>query len=217
MLYHYHENFILPLSHDEVVHGKRSLLGRMPGDDWQRFANLRSLLAFQWMFPGKKLLFMGCEIGQSEEWNANGQVDWWLLDAGPYHRGVQRLVEDVNKLYLAESGLWQSDYDTNGFYWVDCTDQDNSVISFVRQNADRTSEIAVVMNLTPVPRSKYRVGLPRPGKWIEVLNSDAAIYGGSNSGNLGGVVSEDIYWHNQSYSAELTLPPLGVVAFKPES
>jgi 1,4-alpha-glucan branching enzyme len=217
MLYHYHENFILPLSHDEVVHGKRSLLGRMPGDDWQRFANLRSLLAFQWMFPGKKLLFMGCEIGQSEEWNANGQVDWWLLDAGPYHRGVQRLVEDVNKLYLAESGLWQSDYDTNGFYWVDCTDQDNSVISFVRQNADRTSEIAVVMNLTPVPRSKYRVGLPRPGKWIEVLNSDAAIYGGSNTGNLGGVVSEDVYWHNQSYSAELTLPPLGVVAFKPES
>jgi 1,4-alpha-glucan branching enzyme len=217
MLYHHHENFILPLSHDEVVHGKRSLLGRLPGDDWQRFANLRTLLAYQWLFPGKKLLFMGCELGQSDEWNANGEIGWWLLEAGPYHCGVQRFVEDLNKLYLSEPGLWHSDFDTSGFYWVDCSDQENSVLSFVRQNADRTSELIVLLNLTPVPRYKYRVGLPRPGKWREVLNSDAAIYGGSNVGSLGGVLSEDVNWHNQSYSAEVTLPPLAVVAFRPEN
>jgi 1,4-alpha-glucan branching enzyme len=217
MLYHHHENFILPLSHDEVVHGKRSLLGRLPGDDWQRFANLRTLLAYQWLFPGKKLLFMGCELGQSDEWNANGEIGWWLLEAGPYHCGVQRFVEDLNKLYLSEPGLWHSDFDTSGFYWVDCSDQENSVLSFVRQNADRTSELIVLLNLTPVPRYKYRVGLPRPGKWREVLNSDAAIYGGSNVGSLGGVLSEDVNLHNQSYSAEVTLPPLAVVAFRPEN
>jgi len=216
MLYHHHENFILPLSHDEVVHGKRSLLGRMPGDDWQRFANLRALLAYQWLFPGKKLMFMGGEIGQSHEWNANGEVDWWLLDAGPYHRGVQRLIEDLNKLYTCEPGLWQGDYDLSGFYWVDASDHDSSVLSFVRQNADRTSELIVVVNLTPVPRPRYRVGLPRPGKWREVFNSDAAIYGGGNVGSMGSVLSEDVNWHNQSYSAELTLPPLGLVAFGPE-
>ncbi len=216
MLYHHHENFILPLSHDEVVHGKRSLLGRMPGDDWQRFANLRAVLAYQWLFPGKKLLFMGGEIGQSSEWDANGEVEWWLLGAGPYHRGVQRFVEDLNRLYHAEPGLWQSDYDHSGFYWIDCSDHESSVLSFVRQNADRASELAVVLNLTPVPRYQYRVGLPRPGKWREVLNSDAALYGGSNVGNLGGVIAEDVSCHNQSCSAELTLPPLGVVVFQPE-
>jgi len=217
MLYHHNENFVLPLSHDEVVHGKRSLLGRMPGDDWRRFANLRALLAYQWLFPGKKLLFMGDEIGQSHEWNANGEVDWWLLEAGPYHRGLQRFVEDLNQFYTTEPGLWQADYDHGGFYWIDCSDQESSVLSFVRQNLDRTSEIAVVLNLTPVPRSRYRVGFPRPGKWHEVLNSDASVYGGGNVGNMGGVFSEDVYWHNQSYSAEVTLPPLGAVAFKPES
>jgi 1,4-alpha-glucan branching enzyme len=216
MLYHHHENFILPLSHDEVVHGKRSLLGRMPGDDWQRFANLRALLAYQWLFPGKKLLFMGCELGQSHEWDANGEIEWWLLEAGPYHRGVQRFVEDLNRLYRAAPGLWQSDYDPAGFYWIDCTDSESSILSFVRQNSDRSSELAVVMNLTPVPRSHYRVGLPRPGKWREALNSDAAIYGGSNTGNLGGVMAEDFKWHNQSCSAEITLPPLGVLAFQPD-
>ena len=216
MLYHHHENFILPLSHDEVVHGKRSLLGRMPGDDWQRFANLRALLAYQWLFPGKKLLFMGGELGQSHEWDANGELEWWLLEAGPYHRGVQRFVEDLNRLYRAAPGLWQSDYDPAGFYWIDCTDSESSILSFVRQNSDRSSELAVVLNLTPVPRSHYRIGLPRPGKWREVLNSDAAIYGGSNTGNLGGVMSEDFKWHNQSCSAEITLPPLGVLAFQPD-
>ena len=216
MLYHYHENFILPLSHDEVVHGKRSLLGRMPGDDWQRFANLRVLLGYEWMFPGKKLLFMGGEIGQSSEWNANAQVEWSLLEAGPYHKGLQQFVKDLNQLYLAEPGLWQADYDQGGFVWIDASDNQQSVMSFIRQEPERTSEVVVILNLTPMPRLKYRIGMPRPGKWLEVLNSDAAVYGGSNVGNLGGVVAEDQDCHNQSYSAEFTLPPLSIIAFKPE-
>jgi 1,4-alpha-glucan branching enzyme len=216
MLYHHHENFILPLSHDEVVHGKRSLLGRMPGDDWQRFANLRALLGYQWTFPGKILLFMGGEFGQSDEWNANGQLDWWLLQAGPYHRGLQRFVEDLNKLYHAEAALWQSDFDLHGFYWIDCSDNQNSVLSFARQTADRSSELVVILNLTPVPRQPYRLGLPRGGKWREVLNSDSAVYGGSNVGNLGGVMAQSISAHGHACSAEFTLPPLSIVAFMPE-
>jgi len=216
MLYHHHENFILPLSHDEVVHGKGSLLGRMPGDDWQKFANLRALLAYQWLFPGKKLLFMGGELGQGAEWNENGQLDWWLLDAGPFHRGLQKFVEDLNRLYAASPGLYQGDYDHEGFYWIDCADSENSTLSFVRQNADGSHPTVVIMNLTPVPRPNYRIGLPRAGKWREVLNSDAGIYGGSNMGNLGGIDAGPHKWHNQENSAELCLPPLGIVAFQPE-
>ena len=216
MLYHHHENFILPLSHDEVVHGKRSLLGRMPGDDWQRFANLRALLAYQWLFPGKKLLFMGGEFGQSAEWNANGQLDWWLLDAGPYHRGLQKFVEDLNKLYAASPGLWQSDYDHGGFYWIDCADRESSVLSFIRQNPDGANPVAVILNLTPVPRLNYRLGLPRAGRWREVLNSDAAIYGGGNRGNFGGVTAGNVASHHQPHSAEFCLPPLSVIVFQPE-
>jgi len=217
MLYHHHENFILPLSHDEVVHGKASLLKRMPGDDWQKFANLRALLAYQWLFPGKKLLFMGGEFGQRAEWNENEQLEWWLLDAGPYHRGLQRLVEDLNRLYVAEPGLWQSDYDAVGFNWIDCSDRDNSVFSFMRQDTIGSSRLAVILNLTPVPREKYRVGLPCPGQWREVLNSDAEIYGGGNLGNLGGVTAGDFSCHNQPCSAEFTLPPLSAIVFKPET
>ncbi|MGO8928952.1 MAG: 1,4-alpha-glucan branching protein GlgB [Limisphaerales bacterium] len=216
MLYHYHENFILPLSHDEVVHGKRSLLGRMPGDDWQRFANLRTLLGYQWLFPGKKLLFMGCEFGQSAEWNANSELDWKLLDAGPYHRGLQRLVEDLGKLYLAEPALWKGDYDTEGFHWIDNSDHLNSVVSFLRQDAEHFHELVVIMNLTPVPRLHYRIGLPRPGPWRELLNSDAAVYGGSNMGNSGGVTAAAKPWHNQPCSAEFILPPLSILVFRPE-
>jgi 1,4-alpha-glucan branching enzyme len=215
MLYHHNENFILPLSHDEVVHGKGSLLGRMPGDDWRRFANLRTLLSYQWLFPGKKLIFMGGEFGQSAEWDANGELDWWLLEAGPYHRGVQQLVEDLNKLYASEPGLWQSDYDTEGFFWVDNSDHESSVLSFVRQCANRTGQLLVVLNLTPVLRLKYRVGLPQGGFWREVLNSDSQIYGGSNQGNLGGVTAENYQVQNQPFSAEVTLPPMAVVVFKP--
>jgi 1,4-alpha-glucan branching enzyme len=214
MLYHHNENFILPLSHDEVVHGKRSLLGRMPGDDWQRFANLRTLLAYQWLFPGKKLLFMGSEFGQSAEWNANAELDWWLLGEGPYHAGLQRFLADLNHLYQSEPALWEADYHPDGFAWVDCSDHENSVLSFVRQTRDRTCQILVVMNLTPLLRRPYRVGLPRAGAWREVLNSDAGIYGGSNQGNLGGVTAENDEIHNQPYSAVLTLPPQSVVVFK---
>jgi len=162
------------------------------------------------------LLFMGGEFGQSGEWNANGQLDWPLLEAGPYHRGVQRFVEHLNRLYLAEPGLWQADFEPSGFTWIDTSDHEGSVLSFLRQDAERLSELVAILNLTPVARLKYRVGLPRPGKWREVLNSDAAIFGGSNVGNLGGVISEDFNWHNQSYSAEFTLPPLSIIAFQPE-
>src|SRR2546423_515372 len=216
MLYHHHENFILPLSHDEVVHGKGSLLGRMPGDDWQRFANLRTLLGYQWLFPGKMLLFMGGELGQSSEWNANGEVEWWLLGAGPYHKGAQRFVADLNHFYLNEPALWESDFDHHGFQWIDCSDTDNSILSFLRQTHDGRSHVAVILNLTPVPRYHYRLGLPRSGKWREAVNSDAGIYGGSNVGNLGGVVAQERKWHNQDYSAEFTLPPLSITAYRPE-
>ena len=216
MLYHHHENFVLPLSHDEVVHGKRSLLGRMPGDDWQRFANLRTLLGYEWLFPGKKLLFMGGEFGQSDEWNANGQLDWWLLDAGPYHRGLQQFVQNLNQLYQQEPSLWESDYEHDGFFWVDCADHESSVLSFVRQNRDRSSMLAVVLNLTPVLRQPYRVGLPRGGFWREVLNSDSAVYGGSNQGNKGGVRTDEVKIHNQPWSAELILPPMSIIVLKAE-
>jgi 1,4-alpha-glucan branching enzyme len=216
MLYHFNENFILPLSHDEVVHGKLSLIGRMPGDDWQKFANLRALFAYQWLFPGKKLVFMGGEFGQRAEWNENAQLDWWLLDAGPFHRGLQRFVEDLNKLYAATPALWQADYDHAGFWWIDCNDRENSILSFMRQTADGSKQLAVILNLTPVPRPNYRIGLPRAGKWREVLNSDAGIYGGGNKGNLGGVTAGDISCHGQQHSAEFYLPPLSVVAFQPD-
>ncbi len=216
MLYHYHENFVLPISHDEVVHGKYSLLGRLPGDDWQRFANLRALLGYQWLFPGKKLLFMGCEFGQSHEWNENSQLDWWLLDAGPYHRGTQKFVEDLNHLYRISPGLWQADYDYTGFNWIDCNDRDNSVLCFLRQTAPGANEIVCILNLTPIPRRAYRLGLPRGGIWKEVLNSDAAIYGGGNSGNDGVVHAQPTPSHGQLNSAEFFLPPLSITIFRPE-
>ena len=216
MLYHHHENFILPLSHDEVVHGKGSLITRMPGDDWQKFANLRVLLAYQWLFPGKPLLFMGGEFGQGNEWNADAGLDWWLLEAGPYHVGAQRFVADLNRLYSNSAALWQSDYESAGFRWVDCSDHEQSVFSFLRQDAHGRSELLVVLNLTPSPRGPYRIGLPQAGRWREALNSDASIYGGSNLGNLGGVTASPAPCHAQPFSAEFTLPPLSVLVFQPE-
>lgn len=216
MLYHHNENFVLPLSHDEVVHGKHSLIGRMPGDDWQAFANLRTLLGYQWCFPGKKLLFMGCEFGQRGEWNTNAALDWWLLDQGPFHRGLQQFIADLNLLYQAEPALWDGDYAVEGFFWLDCTDHQNSVMSFVRQNRAGTKHLLVILNLTPVLRTNYRLGLPLGGFWREVLNSDAVAYGGSNQGNLGGVTAQEHPLHNQSYSAEFTIPPLNVSVFRHE-
>jgi 1,4-alpha-glucan branching enzyme len=216
MLYHHNENFILPLSHDEVVHGKGSLLGKMSGDEWQRFANLRTLLAYQWLFPGKQLLMMGCEFAQSAEWNANASLDWWLLDQGPYHRGVQRMVRDLNHFYQSEPALWQADYDHSGFYWIDCGDAESSVLSFVRQNNDGSRKVAVIMNLTPVLRHNYRVGLPQGGFWREAMNTDSGFYGGSNQGNFGGVHAGDYQTHRQPFSAVFTLPPMSAIAFRPD-
>ncbi|MEJ0089353.1 MAG: 1,4-alpha-glucan branching protein GlgB [Limisphaerales bacterium] len=214
MLYHHNENFVLPLSHDEVVHGKGSLITRMPGDDWQKFANLRALLGYQWLFPGKKLLFMGGEIGQRAEWNENAQLDWWLLDAGPFHRGLQDFVADLNRLYTGAPGLWQSDYDYSGFNWIDCNDRENSVLSFLRQSSDGFNQFAIILNLTPVLRPDYRIGLPRHGNWKEVLNSDAKVYGGSNQGNYGGIHTENQACHGQPCSARFNLPPLSVIVFQ---
>jgi 1,4-alpha-glucan branching enzyme len=214
MIYHYHENFVLPLSHDEVVHGKGSLRGKMPGDEWQGFANLRLLLAYQWLFPGKKLMFMGGELGQRAEWNENGQLDWWLLNEGPFHTGTQKFVSDLNALYRREPALWETDYDYEGFFWIDCTNAEQSVLSFVRQSRNGRSQVLVVLNLTPVPRERYRLGLPRGGRWAEVLNSDAGMYSGGNIGNFGGVTAEEVPCHGQPFSAEFILPPLGVVAFQ---
>ena len=218
MLYHFQENFVLPLSHDEVVHGKGSLRRRMPGDDWQGFANLRTVLGYQWLFPGKKLLFMGGEFGQTHEWNANAALDWSLLDSGPFHRGTQRWVSDLNVLYRREPALWRGDYERDGFWWVDCGDHENSVLTFIRHastegHPEAHSHLLVILNLTPVPRPRYRVGLPLPGHWNELLNSNAAFYGGSNLGNPLGVDAEPYAVHNQSHSAEFTLPPLSVSVF----
>lgn len=214
MLYHASENFVLPLSHDEVVHGKGTLLSRMPGDDWQRFANLRCLLAYQWFFPGKKLLFMGGEIGQTREWSHNAELDWHLLSQGPYHIGTQSLVEDLNALYREHPSLWESDYEPAGFRWVDCSDHRQSVLSFLRFRTDGTDPILVILNLTPVLRTGYRVGLPVSGRWEEILNTDAERYSGSNQGNLGGVQAEPSPQHGLPFSAGFTLPPLSVIAFE---
>jgi 1,4-alpha-glucan branching enzyme len=215
MLYAWSENFLLPLSHDEVVHGKGSLVGRMPGDDWQRFANLRLLYGFMWAYPGKKLLFMGGEFGQRNEWYHETSLDWHLLEGGPYHRGVQRLVADLNRLYRAEPALHQLDFEPAGFQWMDCSDSEQSIVSFCRFARDAETLILCACNFTPVPRPGYRVGVPREGFYAEVLNTDSELYGGSNTGNGGGVLSQPLPWHGQPHSVLLTLPPLGAVLLRP--
>ncbi|MCS7090503.1 MAG: 1,4-alpha-glucan branching protein GlgB [Verrucomicrobiota bacterium] len=217
MLYHHHENFILPLSHDEVVHGKGSLWGRMPGDEWQKAANLRALLAYQWLFPGKQLLFMGGEFGQRTEWDANAALEWSLAEGHPLHAGLRRLVADLNRLYRAEPALWEGDHDPAGFRWIDCSDHEQSVLAFLRRALQAASECAVVLNLTPVPRYGYRVGLPRGGLWHERLNTDSVYYGGSNLGNGGAVLAEAVPWHGLPFSAAMTLPPLAVLVLQPAS
>ncbi len=211
MLYAWTENFILPLSHDEVVYGKRSLLGKMPGDDWQRFANLRLFYAFMWAYPGKKLVFMGGEFGQSSEWNHDGSLEWHLLDCGPYHQALRGLVADVNRLYRGQPALHQLDSEPAGFAWMDCDDRDQSVVSFARLDKDGRDLVLCVCNFTPVVREGYRMGVPRPGYYAELLNTDAALYGGSNVGNAGGVSSEPLPRHGQGQSVTLTLPPLAAL------
>ncbi len=210
MLYAFSENFVLPLSHDEVVHGKGSLWGKMPGDAWQRAANLRLLLGYMYAQPGKKLLFMGGEFGQQREWTHQESLDWHLL-ADPRHAGLQRWVEDLNALYRRTPALHELDFDPSGFEWVDANDSEQSTLSFLRRGRSTEELILVVCNFTPVPRSGFLVGVPRAGRWEEVLNSDATAYGGSNLGNLGGVAAVPRPFHGRPYSLELTLPPLAVL------
>jgi 1,4-alpha-glucan branching enzyme len=215
LLYAWSENFILPLSHDEVVHGKGSLLGKMPGDEWQRFANLRALYGFMYGHPGKKLMFMGGEFGQSREWHHDRSLDWHLTAAGPFHRGLQRLVRDLNQLYRREPALHELDADPAGFEWIDCSDSEQSVITFVRRARQPSDLVVVACNFTPVPRVGYRIGVPRAGLYREQLNSDAALYGGNNVGNAGGVWAEPTPWQGQAHSLVLTLPPLAALFLKP--
>jgi len=229
MVYAFSENFVLPLSHDEVVHGKRSLLRKMPGDEWRQFAGLRALLAYQWAHPGKQLLFMGSEFGQEAEWSEQAGLDWAALDearpAGAMHRGVQRLVRDLNRAYSRSPALWRHDFTPEGFRWIDASDAEGNVLAFLRlagpgqRDAGRlgpgSDVLACVVNFSGDPHHDYRVGLPSPGRWHEVLNTDAADYGGSGVGNLGMVQAEPRPWHGQPASAALTLPPLGVLWLAP--
>ncbi|HXG51968.1 MAG TPA: 1,4-alpha-glucan branching protein GlgB [candidate division Zixibacteria bacterium] len=213
MLYAFHENFVLPLSHDEVVYGKGSLLAKMPGDAWQKFANLRALFGYMIAQPAKKLLFMGAEFGQGREWAHDAQLDWELLGIS-WHAGVQRWVRDLLRLYRDEPALHECDCDPAGFEWIDCTDADSSVVSLIRKGRSTPTLILVVCNFTPVLRENYRVGVPRAGYWREVLNSDAEVYGGSGKGNLGGAESYPVPCHGRMQLLNLQLPPLGVLFFR---
>ncbi len=213
--YAFTENYVLPLSHDEVVYGKGSLLGKMPGDEWQRFANLRLLYGFMYAHPGKKLIFMGGEFGQGSEWNHDQSLEWHLLEFA-YHRGVQQWIKDLNHLYRSEPALHQLDFSYDGFEWVDTQDWEQCILSFMRKGKTSDDLLLMVYNLTPVMRHNYRVGVPRGGTWKEVLNSDAKSYGGSGQGNFGAVETSPIRAHGKEDSIALTLPPLGVVFLKSE-
>jgi 1,4-alpha-glucan branching enzyme len=212
-LYMHTENFILPFSHDEVVHMKGSMLDKLPGDTWQKYATLRTLYGYMYGHPGKKLLFMGGEFGQWREWNHDRSLDWHLLD-DPSHAALRRYVQDLNWHYHAEPSLYQCDFDPSGFRWIDCNDNENSVISIVRFARDSADYVVMVFNFTPVPRAQYRIGVPEPGWYAEVLNSDASLYGGSNVGNGGGVQSEAVAAHGFDHSLRIMLPPLACLLFK---
>ena len=213
MVYAFTENFVLPLSHDEVVHGKGSLIGQMPGDDWQKFANLRLLYSYMFTQPGKKLLFMGGEIAQWSEWNHDASIEWHLQQFLP-HQGIQRLVEDINRTYRDQPALHELDLDPAGFEWIDANDDDSSVLSYIRNATGGRESIAVVVNFTPVPRDNYRIGVPVSGHYEEIFNSDSLLYGGSGQGNLGGVESVPIPLHGRQHSLTINVPPLAAVLFK---
>jgi 1,4-alpha-glucan branching enzyme len=216
LMYAFSENFVLPFSHDEVVYGKGSMIRKMPGDDWQKFANLRCLYGYMFGHPGKKLLFMGNEFGQWSEWNHDQSLEWHLLQY-PSHSGLQRWVRDLNTLYRAEPALYEMDCDPAGFEWMDCTDYQRSVVSFLRHGRRRGDTLLIVCNFTPVPRQNYRVGVPQGGYWRETLNSDAPLYGGSGQGNIGGLSATPLPIHGRPFSVNMTLPPLSVLIFKPET
>ena len=213
-MYAQSENFVLPLSHDEVVHGKGSLLNKMPGDPWQKFAGLRLLYAYMWALPGKKLLFMGAEFGQWREWNHDRSLDWHLLREWPLHAELQTLVSELNRLYKSELALSQLDFEPAGFEWIAADDVENSVYCFVRKSRDPADTLVCVFNCTPVPRFDYHLGMPEGGTWSEVLNTDASMFGGGNVGNMGGVEARPEPSHGRPFSAFLTLPPLGAVFLK---
>jgi 1,4-alpha-glucan branching enzyme len=213
LMYAWSENFVLPLSHDEVVYGKRSLLDKMPGDRWQKFANLRALYAYMWARPGKKLLFMGGEFGQWREWNHDSSLDWNLLDEAD-HRDLQRLVRDLNQLYRREPALWEADVEPEGFQWIDANNADENIIAFIRIAPSSGRRVVCICNFSPVVQTAYRIGVPSPGYYREILNSDSEIYGGSNQGNGGGVDAENWASHGQPFSLLLKLPPLGVLWFQ---
>jgi len=213
LLYAFTENFVLPFSHDEVVHGKSSMLYKMPGDDWQRFANLRLLYIYMFTYPGKKLLFMGCEFGQGNEWNHENQLDWHVLDY-PLHQGIKHLLADVNSLYRKEAALYQLDFEHLGFEWLDCDDSQHSILAYVRK--EEHSHVLVILNFTPVPRENYRIGVPLPGAYREIINSDSQYYGGSNIGNAGLVQTESTACKGRQHSIILNLPPLAGLVLKLE-
>ena len=215
LLYAFTENFILPLSHDEVVHGKGTLLTRMAGDEWQKFANLRAYYGFMWAHPGKKLLFMGGEFGQWQEWNFNESLEWAALEA-PNHQGVQRSVQDLNRLYQNESALYENDFAESGFEWIDASDTDNNVLSFIRKAESSNEFLIIVSNFTPVPWDAYRIGVPKHGFYKEIFNSDSEHYWGSNVGNQGGQATESIPMHGHQQSLSLILPPLATIMLKLE-
>jgi 1,4-alpha-glucan branching enzyme len=216
LVYAFAENFVLPFSHDEVVYGKGSMIRKMPGDDWQKFANLRLLYGFMFGHPGKKLLFMGDEFGQWSEWNHDASLEWNLLEH-PSHAGLKRWVRDLNTLYRGEALLHTMDFNSAGFEWVDCKDFQRSIISFLRRGQNPNDQLLFVCNFTPVVRQNYRVGVPLEGHWKEILNSDAPLYGGSGQGNFGGLSTVPLPIHGRPFSLNMTLPPLGIVIFRPES
>ncbi|HKJ88010.1 MAG TPA: 1,4-alpha-glucan branching enzyme, partial [Gammaproteobacteria bacterium] len=212
LIYAFTENFVLPFSHDEVVHGKGSMIGKMPGDEWQKFANLRLLYTYMFAYPGRKLLFMGNEIGQWEEWGEEGPLNWDILQYG-FHSGLQSLVGDLNRLHREEPALHRQDFDQGGFDWIDCHDSDQSTLSFLRYAGDRF--VVGAFNFTPVPREAFRLGVPRGGHYRELISSDSAFYGGSDMGNGGGVTAVEEPWMGRPHSVSLTLPPLGGVLLRP--
>jgi len=216
LMYAFSERFILPLSHDEVVHGKGSILHRMPGDDWQKFANVRAYYGFMWGYPGKKLLFMGDEFGQRSEWNFDAELEWGLLAYAP-HQGLKRLVGDLNRLYRETPALHRGDSRPEGFQWLVVDDPQQSVAAWIRRGEQNDPPVAVICNFTPEPRYDYRIGLPLAGLWREVFNSDAEVYGGSNLGNLGGLQALPNPAHGQPASATLTLPPLATLFLQYEA
>ncbi|MGC1954746.1 MAG: 1,4-alpha-glucan branching protein GlgB, partial [Gammaproteobacteria bacterium] len=214
MLYAFTENFLLPFSHDEVVHGKGSMLNRMPGDEWRRFANLRLLYTYMFTHPGKKLLFMGTEFGQGTEWDSAGILDWYVLQY-PFHSGLQRLVKDLNALYHHSAALYYYEFEWQGFDWIDCHDAQQSILSYLRKSDNEF--LVVVVNFTPIPRYGYRIGVPSPGAYREIFNSDSEFYGGSNVGNGGGaLIAEEMPWMDRPYSLSITLPPLAGIVLQPE-